>query len=175
MSNKNKKGGDTITSNLDRIRAFDDAYNNRDWEVYESLIDKSFCNRIMGSTKQQDKAELVRAVQGFCAKSPDNQVHNAPYIVALSDGEWTCTIARLTGTMKDRLFESSFPTIARWIGGKIVEQSLLVIHSHLREAHQGSSGSKSHSSTSSSISYLSSICPEIWPVVMLPIVIRLKY
>ena len=30
MSNKNKKGGDTITSNLDRIRAFDDAYNNRD-------------------------------------------------------------------------------------------------------------------------------------------------
>ena len=126
MSNKNKKGGDPITSNLDRIRAFDDAYNARDWEVYESFIDESFCNRIMGSTKQQDKAELVRAVQGFCAKSPDNQVHNAPYIVALSDGEWTCTIARLTGTMKDRHFESSFPTIARWVGGKIVEQYELV-------------------------------------------------
>ncbi len=63
MSNENKKGGDPITSNLDKIRAFDDAYNARDWEVYESFIDESFCNRIMGSTKQQDKAELVRAVQ----------------------------------------------------------------------------------------------------------------
>lgn len=125
MSNENK-GGDPITSNLDRIRAFDDAYNARDWEVYQSFIDESFCNRIMGSTKQQDKTELVRAVQGFCAKSPDNQVHNAPYIVALSDGEWTCTIALLTGTMKDRHFESTFPTIARWVGGKIVEQYELV-------------------------------------------------
>lgn len=115
-----------MTSNLDRIKAFDDAYNARDWEAYGSFVDENFCNRIMGSTKQQNKAELVRAVQGFCAKSPDNQVHNAPYIVALSDGDWTCTIALLTGTMSARHFESSFPTIAHWVGGKIVEQYELV-------------------------------------------------
>jgi hypothetical protein len=28
--------------------------------------------------------------------------------------------------MKDRHFESTFPTIARWVGGKIVEQYELV-------------------------------------------------
>jgi hypothetical protein len=38
----------------------------------------------------------------------------------------TCTIALLIGTMTDRHFESSFPTIARWVDGKIVEQYELV-------------------------------------------------
>jgi hypothetical protein len=139
MSNKNtfaKPGGDPMTSNLDRIKALDDAYNARDWEAYGSLLDESFCCRTIGSAKQQGKAELLRSVKGFCATFADNQVHNAPYVVALSDGEWTCTIARLTGTMTgplptpdgkvleptNRPFESSFPKIARWVGGKNVEQ-----------------------------------------------------
>lgn len=59
-----------------------------------------------------------------------------PNLVALSDGEWTSTIARLSGTMTgpiitsggkvfeptNRCFETSFATIAHWICGKIVEE-----------------------------------------------------
>jgi SnoaL-like polyketide cyclase len=122
-----------MTFNLDRIKVLDDAYNARDWEAYGVLLDA--CTT-MGSAKQQGKAEILRSVKGFCATFVDNQVHNSPYVVALSDVEWTYTIARLTGTMTgplptpdgkvleptNRLFESFFPTIARWVGGKNVEQ-----------------------------------------------------
>lgn len=139
MGNKNtfhELGGDPMTSNLDRIKAVDDAYNARDWEAYRSFLNESFSLTTMGSTKKQGKTELLRAVKEFCLTFPDNHVHNAPYVVALSDGEWTSSIARLTGTMTgplttpdgrvleptNRPFESSFPTIARWVDGKIVEQ-----------------------------------------------------
>jgi len=78
----------------------------------------------------------VRAAKEFCASFVDNRVHNDPYVVALSDRERTCTIARLTGTMTgplptsdckvleptNRPFETSFATIARWVGGKIMEE-----------------------------------------------------
>jgi ketosteroid isomerase-like protein len=120
-----------MTSNLDRFKAIDDAYNARDWEAYGSLLDENFSDE-----KQQRKAEHVRAAKEFCATFVDNRVHNDPYVVALSDREWTCTIARLTGTMTgplptsdgkvleptNRPFETSFATIARWVEGKIEEE-----------------------------------------------------
>ena len=78
----------------------------------------------------------MRAAQQFCAVSSDNQVHHAPYFVACSDAEWTCTIARFTVTRTGpfstaqgkvlepthRPFETSFATISRWVDGKIVEE-----------------------------------------------------
>jgi hypothetical protein len=86
-------------NNLDRFKAIDNAYNDRDWKAYGSLLGENFRGWTPGDAKQQGKVEHVRAAREFCATYADNRVHNAPYVVALSDGEWTCTIARLSGTM----------------------------------------------------------------------------
>jgi predicted ester cyclase len=122
-----------VNSNLRRFKALDDAYNARDWEAYGSFIDEEFRGRMLGKTKPEGKVDHVRGAEEFCASAPDNQVHNAPYIVALEAGEWTCTIARLTGTTlapsdgeelapTSHPFETSFATFARWTNGKIVEE-----------------------------------------------------
>ncbi len=69
---------------------------------------------------------------------PDNRVHNRPYRVFFASGDWTCSIARFTGTMKGPMmgpdgkeippthksFEVDFCTVAHWANGEIVEENL---------------------------------------------------
>jgi len=70
---------------------------------------------------------------------PDNRVENRPYKVFFASGEWTCSIARFTGTMKGPMagpdgkeiaptgksFEVDFCTVARWDeNGQIIEENL---------------------------------------------------
>jgi hypothetical protein len=125
-----------MTDNLSRFTALDNAYNSRDWDAYSALLDDSFRGWMQGRAHAEGKAEHLRNAKEFCALSADNRVHNSPYVVALSDREWTCTIASFTGSMtgplktgegktvqpSHRTFETTFATIARWVGGKIVEE-----------------------------------------------------
>ena len=125
-----------MTDNLSRFTALDNAYNSRDWDAYSALLDDSFRGWMQGNAQPEGKAEHLRHAKEFCALSADNRVHNSPYVVALFDQEWTCTIASFTGSMtgplrtgegktvqpSHRTFETTFATIARWVGGKIVEE-----------------------------------------------------
>ena len=54
--------------------------------------------RSVGTTKGRDnhKAESMEFFKTF----PDNHLINHPYKVEISQGEWTCTVADFTGTMK---------------------------------------------------------------------------
>jgi len=125
-----------MVDNPSRFKALDDAYNARDWDAYSALLDDSFRGWMQGNAQPEGKAEHLRHAKEFCALSADNRVHNSPYVVALSDQEWTCTIASFTGSItaplrtgegktvqpSHRTFETTFATIARWVGGKIVEE-----------------------------------------------------
>ena len=120
-----------MSSNLDKFKAIDDAYNFRDWESYSALLDETFCGWMMDDARPQDKARHLLAAKDFCNVSADNHVHNSPYVVAFADGDWTCTIARFTGSITgpiksvqptNRSFETTFATISRWVDGKIVEE-----------------------------------------------------
>jgi len=65
-------------------------------------------------------------------------VHNRPYKTFFASGDWTCSIARFTGTMKGPMigaggkenpptgksFEVDFCTVAHWENGEIVEENL---------------------------------------------------
>jgi len=51
-------------------------------------------NRQEGATNH--KAESVEFFKTF----PDNHLINHPYKVEIAQGEWTCTIADFTGTMR---------------------------------------------------------------------------
>jgi hypothetical protein len=69
---------------------------------------------------------------------PDNRVHNRPYRVFFASGDWTCSVARFTGTMKGPMkgaggkeipptgksFAVDFCTVARWENGEIVDENL---------------------------------------------------
>ena len=69
---------------------------------------------------------------------PDNKVHDRPYKTFFASGDWTCSIARFTGTMNGPMigpggteipptrksFEVDFCTVARWDNGEIVEENL---------------------------------------------------
>jgi hypothetical protein len=74
----------------------------------------------------------------FFKTFPDNHVGNDPYKVLFGQGEWTCSVARFTGTMKgpmkrpdgttipptNKSFDVEFCTVAHWQNGKIVEERL---------------------------------------------------
>jgi hypothetical protein len=65
---------------------------------------------------------------------PDNRVGNRPYKTMFAQGEWTCTIAEFTGTMKgadgkiipptNKSFNVNFCTAAHWVKCEIVEENL---------------------------------------------------
>jgi hypothetical protein len=69
---------------------------------------------------------------------PDNHVGNRPYKIFFAQGDWTCSVARFTGTMKGPMlvgdgrsipptgksFAVDFCTVARWHDGQIVEENL---------------------------------------------------
>jgi hypothetical protein len=69
---------------------------------------------------------------------PDNQVGNRPYMMLFASEDWTCSIARFTGTMTGpmvladrteiaptgRSFEVDFCTVARWNNRQTVEENL---------------------------------------------------
>jgi hypothetical protein len=70
---------------------------------------------------------------------PDQRLVNNPYKIMLAQGEWTCTVADFTGTMKGSMtmpdgtviqptgksFHIDFCTVAHWNEhGQIVEENL---------------------------------------------------
>lgn len=74
----------------------------------------------------------------FFKTFPDNHIDNRPYKALFGQGDWTCSIARFTGTMKgpmkgpdgkeipptNKSFEVEFCTVAHWKDGEIVEEKL---------------------------------------------------
>ena len=76
--------------------------------------------------RHNHKAESIEFFKAF----PDNHIDNDPYKVLFSQGDWTCSVARFTGTMKgpmkgpdgkmipatNKKFEVEFCTVAHWEG-----------------------------------------------------------
>ncbi len=74
----------------------------------------------------------------FFKTFPDNRVGNNPYKIAFGQGDWTCTVADFTGTMKgpmkgadgkmipptSKSFRVEFCTVAEWKNGEIVAERL---------------------------------------------------
>jgi len=127
-------------TNLERMYALDEAWNARDWDTFDAYHDHG--DVVVYWPGREDspthggpdhRAESER----FCAAFPDNKVKH-PYDVLFGDGDYTAFVTRFTGTFTGPLelpdgnvieptgksFEVMFSTIARWQGGKIVEEYL---------------------------------------------------
>ena len=125
--------------NLQLMQTLDDAWNKQDWDTFSKRHAQDTVVYWPG------KPEPTRGVQDHKAESsaffqtfPDNHIENRPYKVLFGQGEWTCSIARFTGTMKgpmtgpdgkqhpptNKSFAVDFCTVARWQNGQIAEEHL---------------------------------------------------
>lgn len=131
---------DRVENNLKLMKTLDDAWNDQDWETFLKRHAKDTIVTWMGrnsvATKGQGahKAESIEFFKTF----PDNHIDNDPYKVLFGQGDWTCSVARFTGTMKgpmagpdgkmipptNKKFEIEFCTVAHWVDGEIVEEKL---------------------------------------------------
>lgn len=124
--------------NMELMQTLDDAWNSQDWNTFEKRHKANTVVRWPGQPPthgvHDHRAESIQFFKTF----PDNHIDNRPYKVFFANGDWTCSIARFTGTMKGELvlpngtiiqptgktFEVDFCTVARWQDGQIVEENL---------------------------------------------------
>lgn len=129
---------ETEKRNLELMQTLDDAWNGQDWDTFEKRHTTDTVVRWPGQPPthgvRDHRAESIQFFRTF----PDNHLDNRPYKVLIASGDWTCSIARFTGTMKGELvlangtriaptgkpFEVDFCTVARWRDGQIVEENL---------------------------------------------------
>jgi ketosteroid isomerase-like protein len=128
-----------VKENLELMKTLDDAWNSQDWEVFRKRHAENTEVFWPGQPeptrgRQNHEAEAKEFFKTF----PDNRVENRPYKVFFTQGDWTCSIAKFTGTMKgpmkapdgtlipptNKSFETDFCTVAHWVNGKIVEENL---------------------------------------------------
>ncbi|WP_447987178.1 ester cyclase [Nitrospira sp. Nam74] len=125
--------------NMELMQTLDDAWNNQDWETFNKRHTADTAVYWPGQPKptrgrDNHRTESIEFFKTF----PDNHIDNRPYKVLFGQGDWTCSIARFTGTMKgpmkgpdgreipptNKCFEVEFCTVARWKDGEIVEEKL---------------------------------------------------
>jgi ketosteroid isomerase-like protein len=124
--------------NMELMQTLDDAWNAQDLETFAQRHRKDVVVRWPGQPPTHGvDAHRVEALE-FFKTFPDQHLDNRPYRVFFASGDWTCSIARFTGTMKGPMkgpdgeeipptgksFEVDFCTVARWDKGQIVEENL---------------------------------------------------
>jgi predicted ester cyclase len=123
--------------NMELMQTLDDAWNAQDWDTFEKRHKHDTVVRWPAQPPthgiKDHRAEGVQLFKTF----PDQKIENRPYKVFFANGDWTCSIARFTGTMTGPMvmgdktipptgkkFEVDFCTVARWHDGQIVEENL---------------------------------------------------
>ena len=129
----------TEERNMELFQTLDNAWNAQDQDVFVARHKPDVVVYWPG------KPEPTRGIEDHLAESidfwntfPDQHLDNDPYKVFFASGDWTCSIAHFTGTMKGPMkqadgseipptgksFDIDFCTVARWHEGQIVEENL---------------------------------------------------
>lgn len=124
--------------NMELMETLDDAWNAQDMDVFSSRHKDDVVVRWPGKEPTRGVHNHRQESLDFFRTFPDQKVHNRPYKTLFASGDWTCSIARFTGTMKgpmkgpdgkdirptNKSFDVDFCTVARWDNGQIVEENL---------------------------------------------------
>lgn len=129
----------SVDENLRLMKTLDDAWNSQDWETFKKRHAENVAVYWPGQPEptRGREAHHQEAVE-FFKTFPDNRVENDPYLALFGQGDWTCSVAVFTGTMKgpmkgpdgklisptNRSFRAEFCTVAHWVNGEIVEEKL---------------------------------------------------
>ena len=129
----------TAERNKQLMQTLDDAWNGQDLDTFASRHRDSVVVRWPGQPETHGVQAHRQEAIDFYRAFPNQRVGNRPYKMLIAQGEWTCSIARFTGTMtgpmkgsdgKDipatgKSFDVDFCTVAKWDeNGQIVEENL---------------------------------------------------
>jgi hypothetical protein len=124
---------------MELMQTLDDAWNAQDMETFRQRHKPDVVVRWPGKPPTHGIEDHVAESLEIFRTFPDQKIENRPYKVFFASGDWTCSIARFTGTMKGPMkgpdgkeipptgqsFEVDFYTVALWDDGQIVEENLM--------------------------------------------------
>ncbi len=124
---------------LELMKTLDDAWNTQEWDTFNKRHAENTAVYWPGQPEptRGRKAHQREAVE-FFETFPDNHIVNNPYKILFGQGDYTCSVADWTGTMKgpmkgpdgkmipptNKKFRLEFCTVAHWQNGEIVEERL---------------------------------------------------
>lgn len=125
--------------NMELMQTLDDAWNAQDLETFSKRHKDDVIVRWPAQPPTHGIVAHRQEAVDFFRTFPDQRLVNRPYRVFFASGDWTCSIARFTGTMKGPMngpdgkeipptgksFDVEFCTIAKWDNGQIVEENLM--------------------------------------------------
>lgn len=125
-------------ANMQLMQTLDDAWNGQDLDTFSKRHKEDVIVRWPGQAPTHGVQDHRQEAIDFFKTFPDQHLVNRPYRVFFASGDWTCSIAHFTGTMKGPMrgadgkdiaptgksFDVDFCTIARWDNGQIVEENL---------------------------------------------------
>ena len=128
----------SAAQNMERMVALDDAWNAQDVDGVARFHKPAVVVYWPGQPPTRGMDDHRTEAQAFFRAFPDQHLDNRPYKVLFASGDWTCSMARFTGTMKGPMpgpdgkdipptgksFEVDFCTVAHWDNGQIVEEYL---------------------------------------------------
>jgi hypothetical protein len=129
----------TIERNLELMQTLDDAWNTQNWEVFRKRHTRDVAVHWPGQpTPTRGRDPHQTESEAFFKTFPDNHIDNRPYKTLFGYGDWTCSVANFTGTMKGPLtmpdgsslpptnkrFQVEFCTVAHWKDGEITDERL---------------------------------------------------
>lgn len=125
--------------NMELMQTLDDAWNGQDLETFSRRHRDDVVVRWPGQPPTHGVEAHRQEALDFFKAFPNQHLDNRPYRTFFASGEWTCSIARFTGTMTGPMkgpdgkeipptgksFEVDFCTVARWDDeGQIIEENL---------------------------------------------------
>ena len=131
--------GGAAARNMELMQTLDDAWNAQDLETFAKRHRQDVVVKWPGQPPTHGIEAHRQEALDFFATFPDQHLDNRPYRTFFASGEWTCSIARFTGTMTGPMkgpdgkeipptgksFEVDFCTVARWDDeGQIIEENL---------------------------------------------------
>ena len=130
----------TEKHNMELMQTLDDAWNSQDVEIFRKRHKPNVIVRWPGKTTptvgiEDHTAESIEFWKTF----PNQRLDNHPYRIFFASGDYTCSVARFTGTMTGSMkapdgreipptgkpFEIDFYTVAQWDKDQIVEENLM--------------------------------------------------
>ena len=131
--------GGAAVRNMELMQTLDDAWNAQDLETFAKRHRQDVVVRWPGQPPTHGIEAHRQEALDFFGTFPDQHLDNRPYRTFFASGDWTCSIARFTGTMTGPMkgpdgkeipptgksFEVDFCTVARWDdNGQIIEENL---------------------------------------------------
>lgn len=125
--------------NMELMQTLDDAWNAQDVETFAKRHRDDVVVRWPGQPPTHGIEAHRQEALDFFRTFPNQHLDNRPYKTFFASGDWTCSIARFTGTMTGPMkgpdgkeipptgksFEVDFCTVARWDDkGQIIEENL---------------------------------------------------